>query len=121
LIYLWAFLIGGAICFLVQILIIRTKITPARILVGLVLIGVLLEGFTLFAPMESFAESGVKVPLIGFGALLARGAIEGARQTGVLGVLGGPLRAAAIGLTVAIMSGYLFALIFKARTKKSGR
>ena len=116
--YLAVFGIGGLICLLVQILIIRTKITPARILVGLVIIGALLEGLTLFKPMENFAQSGVRVPLIGFGASLARGAIEGARQGSFLSVLAGPLKATAIGITVAVLSGYFFALIFKARTKK---
>ena len=75
--FLWAFLIGGAVCMLGQVLIITTKITSARILVTFVLIGVVIQAFELFDPISGFAKAGINVPIIGFGASLAKGAISG--------------------------------------------
>lgn len=115
--YLYVFLIGGAICALVQLVIIRTKVTPARILVSLVIIGCILEASTAFKYMKEFAQSGVTVPLIGFGAALTNGAIEGARTGNFLNMIAGPLTATAVGIAVAVICGYLVALIFKPRTK----
>jgi len=116
--YLITFAIGGLICLLAQILIIRTKMTSSRILVLFVVIGAFLEGIQVFKYMEEFAGAGVRVPIIGFGASLARGAITGIKENGFLGLLSGPLTATALGITVAVLSAYLFALIFKSRTKK---
>ncbi|MCL2770738.1 MAG: SpoVA/SpoVAEb family sporulation membrane protein [Firmicutes bacterium] len=115
--FLYTFLAGGVIVLLAQILIVKTKITPARILVGLLVLGAILEAVTAFKYLEDFFGSGVTIPIVGFGAVLARGAIEGARATGFLGVLTGPLTAASAGLSVAIVSAFFMALIFKARTK----
>lgn len=83
--YLWVFLIGGFICMLGQVLIIYTNITSARILVTFVLIGVLLQAFGIFDPISEFAKAGINVPIIGFGASLAKGAISAAQSKGLLG------------------------------------
>lgn len=115
--YLWVFLIGGLICMFGQVLIITTKITSSRILVTFVLIGVVLEAFGLFGPISSFAKAGVTVPIIGFGAMLARGAIGAVEATGLLGAFTGGLQAAAGGIAAAVGFAFLFGLIFKARSK----
>ncbi len=115
--YLYVFLIGGLICMLGQVLIITTKITSARILVLFVLIGVFLEAATLFSPMAEFAKAGVKVPIIGFGAGLARGAIEGVKSFGLIGVFSGGVAATAGGIAAAVLFAFIFSFIFKAKTK----
>lgn len=115
--YLITFAVGGFICLLAQILVIRTKMTSSRILVLFVVIGAFLEGIQVFKYLENFAGAGARVPIIGFGATLVRGALQGIRENGFLGMLAGPLSATAIGITVAVLGAYLFALIFKSRTK----
>lgn len=115
--YLWVFLIGGFICMLGEILIIFTKITSSRILVTFVLAGVLLEAVGLYAPIQSFAKAGVSVPIVGFGAALARGAIGAVRSTGFLGAFTGGLQATAGGVAAAVGFAFLFGLIFKAHSK----
>ncbi len=115
--YLWVFLIGGFICMLGQVLIIYTNITSARILVTFVLIGVVLQAFNLFAPIAEFAKAGINVPIIGFGASLAKGAIAGAHSKGLLGAFTGGLEATAGGIAAAVIFAFIFSLIFKARTK----
>ena len=117
--YLIVFVVGGTICLLGQILIIRTRMTSARILVLFLMIGIVLEAFGLFEPLAEFAKAGVTVPIIGFGSSLARGAINGAKSAGLLGVLKGGLVATAAGIAAAVGFAYLFALIFKSRSKKS--
>lgn len=116
--YLWAFLIGGAICMLGELLIIKTNITSARILVLFVMIGVLLESFTIFDPIAEFARAGINVPIIGFGASLAKGAIGAVNARGLIGAFTGGLEATAAGIAAAVGFAFLFGLIFKARTKK---
>ena len=116
--YVNAFWVGGAICAICQIFIDKTKLTPARILVSLVVLGVALQAFGLYQPVVDYAGAGATVPISGFGYLLARGAIRGA-QTGLFGVLTGTLTAAAAGVTAAILFAFLFALIFKPRSKKN--
>ncbi len=118
LMYLKVFLVGGFICMLGQILIIKTKITSSRILVLFVSVGVIMEALGLYQPLVDFAGAGVTVPITGFGRSLAKGAIEGVKQQGVLGVLMGGLTATAAGITVAVVSAYLFALVFSSKTKK---
>lgn len=118
LMYLKVFLVGGFICMLGQVLIIKTKITSARILVLFVSVGVIMEGLGLYQPLVDFAGAGVTVPITGFGRSLAKGAIEGVKQQGVLGVFSGGLTATAAGIAVAVVSAYLFALIFSSKTKK---
>ena len=101
-----------------QILIIKTNITSARILVTFVLIGVFLEGIGVFDYISEFAKAGVNVPIIGFGASLARGAISAVKSTGILGIFTGGLTATAGGIAAAIFFAFVFGIIFKARTKK---
>lgn len=116
--YLKVFAIGGLVCMIGQILIITTKMTSARILVSFLLFGVVLEAFGWFEPIRDFAGAGISVPIIGFGASLARGAIDAGNVTGLLGVFTGGLTTVAGGLAAAIFAGYVFGLIFSSRTKK---
>ncbi len=115
--YLWAFLIGGAICTVGQLLLSYTRLTSARILVLFVVLGVVLGGLGLYQPLVDFAGAGASVPLLGFGNALAKGAIEGAKEHGVLGALSGGLSATAAGISAAILFGWLAALIFRPKTK----
>lgn len=119
LMYLKVFLVGGFICMLGQLLIIRTTITSSRILVLFVCIGAILEGFDLYDPLISFAGAGATVPIMGFGRSLAKGAIEGVKQMGLLGALTGGLTATAGGITASVIFAYIFALIFSSKTKKN--
>ena len=115
--YIKAFLVGGAICVIAQLLIDYTKLTPAKILVSFVVLGVILGGIGLYEPLVKFAGAGASVPLLGFGNTLARGVREAVAEKGFLGVLTGGLKATAGGITVAIVSGLLVSLIFKPRDK----
>ena len=115
--YLWAFLVGGAICTVGQLLLSYTRLTSARILVLFVVSGVALGGLGLYQPLVDFAGAGASVPLLGFGNALAKGAIEGAKTHGVFGALSGGLSATAAGVSAAILFGWLSALIFRPRTK----
>ena len=118
--YIVSFLVGGFICFLAQILVIRTKITTARILVLFLVIGMILETFNIYAPFKEYAKAGATVPIIGFGATLARGAIMAAKEQGILGIFTGGLTAAAGGIAMAIFASFIFALIFSSKTKNGG-
>ena len=115
--YIKAFLVGGAICVIAQLLIDYTKLTPAKILVSFVVLGVILGGIGLYEPLVKFAGAGASVPLLGFGNTLARGVREAVAEKGFLGVLTGGLKATAGGITVAIVAGLLVSLIFKPRDK----
>lgn len=115
--YLWAFLIGGSICTVGQLLLSYTRLTSARILVLFVVLGVVLGGLGLYQPLVDFAGAGASVPLLGFGNALAKGAIEGAKEHGVLGALSGGLSATAAGISAAILFGWFAALIFRPKTK----
>ncbi len=115
--YLWAFLIGGAICTVGQLLLSFTRLTSARILVLFVVLGVVLGGLGLYQPLVDFAGAGASVPLLGFGNALAKGAIEGAKEHGILGALSGGLTATAAGISAAVLFGWLAALIFRPKTK----
>ena len=108
---LWAFLCGGALCVIAQILIDKTKLTPARILVGYVVIGVLLGAVGVYGPFAKFAGAGATTPLTGFGYLIAKGVKEAVEQTGLLGALTGGLTAAAGGTAAALCFGLLAAAI----------
>ena len=116
--YLKVFLVGGLICMLGQILIIKTTITSSRILVLFVAIGAVLEAFDLYDPIVNFAGAGATVPITGFGRSLAKGAIEAVREKGLLGAFTGGLTATAGGIAAAVVFAYIFALIFNSRTKK---
>ena len=115
--YIKAFLVGGAICVIAQLLIDYTKLTPAKILVSFVVLGVILGGIGLYEPLVKFAGAGASVPLLGFGNTLARGVREAVAEKGFLGILTGGLKATAGGITVAIVSGLIVSLIFKPRDK----
>ena len=115
--YLWAFLIGGGICLLGQILLDATRLTAPRILVIFVVSGVVLEALGLYEPLVNLAGNGATVPLPGFGYALAKGAIEGA-QKGFLEAVTGPVTATAAGVAMAIAFGYLVSLIFTPKSPK---
>ena len=115
--YLFAFLVGGVICVIAQILIDKTKLTPARILVSYVVAGVVLGAFNLYQPLIDFAGAGASVPLTGFGNLLADGVRKAVDEKGLLGVLTGGLTNASGGITAAILFGLLGAIIFKPKEK----
>ncbi len=115
--YLWAFLIGGAICTIGQLLLSFTRLTSARILVLFVVAGVVLGGLGIYEPLADFAGAGASVPLLGFGNALAKGAIEGAKEHGILGAFSGGLTATAAGISAAVLFGWLAALIFRPKTK----
>ena len=108
-----AFLSGGLICVIAQILIDKTKLTPARILVSFVVSGVVLTGFGCYEPIVEFAGAGATVPLTGFGYSLAMGVEESVMQNGVLGALSGGLSATAAGIAASVLFGLLMALLFK--------
>lgn len=116
--YLNAFLCGGVLCAVGQVLLDRTKLTPARILVCYVTAGVLLGGLGLYAPLVEWAGAGATVPLTGFGFTLAKGVQKAVSQHGLLGALTGGISATAGGITAAIFFGFLVALIFKAKPKR---
>ena len=112
-----AFIIGGLLCMMGQVLIDKTKLTPARILVSYVVIGVLLTGVGLYKPLVEFAGAGATVPLTGFGYSLANGVKEAIQTDGFLGIFTGGLKATAGGITVAVVMGLLVSVIFKAKDK----
>lgn len=114
---LFAFLVGGLICLFVQLLIDLTKLTPARILVGLVCFGVLLGAFGLYDRLFSFCGCGISLPLIGFGGTIARGVREQIAERGAFGILTAPFTAAAAGCSAALVFGYLAALLFHGHPK----
>ena len=115
--YLKAFLVGGILCMIGQVLIDHTKLTPARILVSYVVAGVALGALGLYKPIAEFAGAGATVPLTGFGYTLAKGVKEAVEQDGFIGILTGGLKATAGGITAAITAGLLMSVLFKARDK----
>ena len=115
--YLKAFLLGGALCVIGQILIDKTKLTPARILVLYVVAGVVLGALGLYQPLVDWGGAGATVPLTGFGNTLAKGVKDAVKEDGLLGVITGGVKAAAGGITAAVVFGYLAALIFKPKDK----
>ena len=115
--YLKAFLVGGALCIIGQLLIDKTKLTPARILVAYVVIGVLLGAVGVYQKLVDFAGAGASVPLTGFGNLLAKGVKEGVQEDGFLGIFTGGLSATAGGIGAAVLFGWLAGLIFKPKDK----
>ncbi|HIT54342.1 MAG TPA: stage V sporulation protein AE [Candidatus Fimivicinus intestinavium] len=116
-IFLKAFVVGGLICAVGQILIDCTKLTPARILVLFVTVGVLLGAVGVYEPLAEWAGMGASVPLTGFGYLLAKGTKEAVANQGLLGVLTGPLTAGAAGITAAMISGLLVSFFAKPKDK----
>lgn len=115
--FLWAFLVGGAICAIGQLLLDFTKLTPARILVLFVTAGVVLSAAGLYGPLVEFAGSGATVPLTGFGYLMAEGVRKAVAQDGLFGALSGGAAAAAAGISAAVFFGFLAALFSRSRDK----
>lgn len=116
--YVWAFLIGGVLCVIAQILIDKTKLTPARILVTYVTAGVILTALGVYGPLVDFAGCGATTPLTGFGYAIAEGVKRAVAEQGLLGALTGGIKATAGGISAALCFGYIAALCFKSRPKK---
>ncbi len=116
-IFLKAFLVGGAICLIGQLLVDYTKLTPARILVTFVVLGVVLGGLGLYQPLADWAGAGATVPLTGFGNTLVQGTKAAIREDGLLGVLTGPLSAGSAGITAAILCGLIVSFLAKPKSK----
>ena len=115
--YINAFWVGGVICVIGQILIDKTKLTPARILVSFVVVGVILTALGIYKPLVEFAGAGATVPLCGFGYTMAEGVKKAISENGSVGILTGGITAAAAGITSAIIFGYMFSLVTKQRDK----
>lgn len=115
--YLKAFVVGGFLCFVGQVLIDRTKLTPARILVSYVVTGVLLGGLGIYDQILKFAGAGASVPLTGFGNLIAQGIRKEVDQRGFLGIFTGGLTTTAAGITIAVIAGVLASFLFKPKDK----
>ena len=115
--YVWAFVMGGLLCLPAQILIDKTKLTPARILVSYVVGGVILGAVGVYEPFVAFAGCGAATPLTGFGYLIARGVKEAVNEKGLLGALTGGMSETAAGITAALVFGLLAAFFFRGKTK----
>ncbi len=115
--YVKAFLVGGFLCAIAQVIIDKTKLTPARILISYVVTGVILGGLGLYEPLVNFAGAGATVPLTGFGYALANGVRKAVEEQGFLGILTGGLAACAGGITAAMVAGLLASFFFRARDK----
>lgn len=115
--YLKAFVVGGLLCVIGQVLIDKTKLTPARILVSYVVAGVILGGIGLYKPIAEYAGAGATVPLTGFGYLLAKGVKTAVLDEGFIGIFTGGFQATAGGIAAAIIAGLIVSLIFRAKDK----
>lgn len=116
--YLKAFLIGGIICAVIQILLDRTKLMPGRIMVLLVCTGAVLGFCNIYEPFQKFAGAGASVPLLGFGNVLFQGVKKAVDSNGFMGIFMGGLTASAVGISAALVFGYLASFIFEPRMKK---
>ena len=115
--FLKAFLVGGIICLIGQLLIDNTRLTPARILVGFVVAGVILGALGIYKPIIEFAGTGATVPLTGFGSVLAEGTKKAVEEQGLIGAITGPLTASAAGITTALIAGIVVAVIAKPKSR----
>lgn len=115
--FLWAFLVGGALCLIGQLLIDRTSLTPARILTGFVVAGVILSAVGLYEPLVDFAGAGATVPLSGFGHLMAQGVKDAVDRDGAIGILTGALTASAAGIGAAVLLSLIAGLVGKPKEK----
>ncbi|MBO5007659.1 MAG: stage V sporulation protein AE [Clostridia bacterium] len=115
--FVYVFLVGGLLCAIAQILIDKTKLSPARIMVGYVVVGVLLTAVGLYEPLVKFAHAGATVPIMGFGYTLAKGAAKAVGEKGWLGVLGGGVSGAGTGIAAAVVFGFLCAVFSKPKAK----
>jgi stage V sporulation protein AE len=114
-IFIKSFLVGGVICAIVQIFIDKTKLTPGRIMVGMVCLGVILGAIGLYQPFAEWAGCGATVPLMGFGNNLWKGMLEAIEESGILGLFKGGFTSSAVGISGALIFGYLASLIFKSK------
>lgn len=117
--YVKVFLVGGVICAIAELIEIKTKITPARILVLFLMVGAVLGGFGIYNYLVEWAGAGATVPITGFGNALARGAIEGAKSNGLFGAIGGGLMATSAGVAVSIGLSYMVSFFTSSKSKKS--
>ncbi|MDE6200927.1 MAG: SpoVA/SpoVAEb family sporulation membrane protein [Clostridiales bacterium] len=115
--YAIVFAVGGALCAIAELLIVRTKLTPARILVIFLIVGIILEGVGVYDYIFKVCQAGISVPIVGFGAALAKGSIETAKAVGFVGAFAGGLIRTAYGVGVAIVMSYIVTLLFSARAK----
>lgn len=115
--FLWAFLVGGALCLIGQLLIDRTSLTPARILTGFVVVGVFLSAVGLYEPLVDFAGAGATVPLSGFGHLMAQGVRDAVDRDGAIGILTGALTASSAGIGAAVLLSLIAGLVSKPKEK----
>ena len=115
--YAIVFAVGGGLCAIAELLIVRTKLTPARILVIFLIAGIILEGVGIYDYIFDVAQAGISVPIVGFGAALAKGSIEMAQKVGFVGAFAGGLIRTAYGVGVAIVMSYIVTLLFSARAK----
>jgi len=115
--FIWVFLVGGFICMLGQLLILRTNFTPSRILTFFVVVGVVLGALQLFEPIKNFASSGITVPIVGFGGVLVEGVIAAVRKDGFVGIFTGGVAAASAGIAVAVTAALIVSLIARSRQK----
>ena len=115
--YIKAFIVGGLICVVGQIILDRTKLTPAHILVSFLTAGVILGGVGIYKPLIEFAGAGASIPISGFGYSLSQGAIEGAKTKGLIGAFSGGIEATGAGIAAIILFGYVMAIIFNPKTK----
>jgi len=115
--FLWAFLVGGALCVIGQLLIDQTSLTPARILTGFVVVGVVLSAVGLYEPLADFAGAGATVPLSGFGHLMAQGVKDAVDRDGAIGILTGALTASAAGIGAAVLLSLIAGLVSKPKEK----
>lgn len=116
--YIKAFIVGGIICVIGQVLMDKTKLTPARILVLFVTSGVILQGFGFYEKLVKIGGAGATVPLPGFGYALAKGAIKGVKEAGLIGAFTGGITATAGGITAAIVFGYIMSILFNPKSKR---
>ncbi|HWQ30059.1 MAG TPA: stage V sporulation protein AE [Negativicutes bacterium] len=116
--YVRAFIVGGIICVIGQLLMDLTKLTPARVLVTFVTVGAILHGLGIYQPIVDFGGAGATTPLTGFGYSLAKGAIKGVKESGIIGAFTGGLSAASGGIAGAIFFSYIMALLFNPKSKK---
>ena len=115
--YAIVFAVGGALCAIAELLIVRTKLTPARILVIFLIAGIILEGVGIYDYIYKVCQCGISVPIVGFGAALAKGSIEMAKSVGFIGAFAGGLVRTAYGVGVAVVMSYLVTLLFSAKAK----
>ncbi len=116
--YLYAFLVGGLVCALAQVLMEKTKLMPGRIMVILVVSGTLISALGWFQPIFEFAGAGISVPLLGFGNILMKGVKEAVDEQGIIGLFAGGFRAGAVGISAALVFGYLASLFTQSKIKQ---